>query len=161
MEHAYVHGFIEREFLAAGTCVLKVGRSEHGIGSMLVFKIAVRADQVAAAEVALLSAMRSRFTARTDVGAEYFQGSSLLDMVPVAFKAITPFVAAVLPLCCRGAAAVLPLCCRCAAAVLPPTTQRQDATELTSKFIKPRLPELAGTTVECQELYANRMRTRH
>jgi hypothetical protein len=131
MEQAYVHGVIEREFLAAGTSVLKVGRSEHGIGSMLVFKIAVRADKAAAAEAALLNAMRSRFTARTDVGAEYFQGSSLLDMVPVAFKAITPFVA------------IVP----------PPTTPRQDATELTSKFVKPRLAELAGTTVECQELY--------
>ena len=80
----YVYCLIEREFLvptAEGRHVVKMGMTRAGIikrlqqypnGSVLLCTIPVRADCVEAVETAILAYARKKFTARVDIGREYF-----------------------------------------------------------------------------------------
>lgn len=79
MDGPFIYLLVEREWLARGVPVVKVGRSvqvgtrvrAYPNGSVVYAAHAVRDDK--AAETDVLQAFRAAFPARTDVGSEYFQ----------------------------------------------------------------------------------------
>jgi hypothetical protein len=78
----YIYGVVVRDARRIGEPVLKVGKtsrgfvnrySEHPGGSILLFVVPVRADDLLVAETVVLAALRKRYRARPDLGAEYFE----------------------------------------------------------------------------------------
>jgi hypothetical protein len=99
---SYLYLIQEREFLHAGTDVVKAGRtsnllqrmSQYPKSSVALCAFPVADADAAVAEAALLGALRQRFKARRDVGLEYFEGS-VPSMVGLAAQVAVGFTSGV------------------------------------------------------------------
>jgi uncharacterized C2H2 Zn-finger protein len=88
MSGPHIYILREREFLATGELLYKVGRTrdvmqrfkQYPKGSQLNFVMYVSEDNILGAEKIILCAFRDTFKHRTDIGKEYFEGD-ILDMV--------------------------------------------------------------------------------